>query len=544
MKNQRARILPPYTRRVDDLQQRIVKLLTMTALIMLAMFLGFTLAVFGIFAWWLPATVIVILALIALWMAPDVDTHLDPAITRAYFIFVGLTLMWPSYIAFNFAGLPWISFQRLAMFAVVAITLFALATSARVRTEMAGVLTSHTLLFRLFLGWVLVHAIMLPVGMMESSGRWVSNSLTWHFMFIVTAWLMLTPGNLARLHRLIIIGALVTSLLVIPEVIEQRAFWVDYIPPFLGIDPEIIGKLQTGVIRSGVYRAGSIYIVSVTYAEYIGTMIPYILLAIVCAPTGWRRFLAILMLAALFHAALATQSRSAMVGFTITIPTFAAMVVWRNYQRKLAGRDMMAPAFVSMIPAAAAAFAFAVLTVPRIRVRVLGGAEHAPSNAGREAQWDMAIPQIIKNPLGYGMGSIDRIVPYVNGEGEFTIDGYTINLLVEYGIPGFLLFVGFFITAIILGVQAFLRSESREEDVAGAAAIAIFSFLVSRTVLSSEGQQWFAFGCAGIIVAVRYAQLKRAPAAEKRSTLQPRYAIPARTPAGGSLGPAGHLARN
>lgn len=530
---QRQRILPPYTQRVDDAQHRVVRLVATFALILFAMALGFFIGIFGIFGWFIPAVPIVLMALLALWIAPDVDSRLDGAIERSYFIFWGLALMWPSYIALNVPGLPWVSFARLAMLITAVLSLTAISMSPRIRGEILAVMTSNKLMFRFFLAWVIIETLMLFVGKMESTGRWVSHALTWHFLFIISCWVMWKPGNPIRLNKLLIIAAALTAAFTIPEAIQQKPIWVDYIPNFLGIDPEIQESLQFGVVRGSEYRARSIFVVSLVYAEYIGMLLPFVLLAIVSAPSGWRRFLAVPLLVLVGTAANLTQARSALVALLAATMAFAAIWVLRRFNATRKDQDLLSASMLYGFPAAAVLMMIAVFTLPQLRLRLIGGNQHAASDNAREAQWDMAIPHIIKNPLGHGMGSIDAVVPYTNLAGKFTIDSYPINLLIEHGVAGFIAFVGFFATAIYLGIKTFARAGNREEELAGAAAVGILSFLITRLILSSEGGQSMAFGFSGLIMAVHYRQQTRlanlpGPMAVGDAEIQPPLSTPPR----------------
>jgi O-antigen ligase len=504
--NQRERILPPYTRRVNDTQHRIVQLLGFASLVMLAMVLGFFIGIFGMYGWFIPTIPVALLGLIALWIAPDLDTRLDVPMRRFYFLYVALLMMWPSYLAFNVPGLPWISFQRVAMFLLVATTLYSLATSSRLRGEFEDILTSHTLLIRLFIAWALIETVMMMVGGFESTSRWVSHMMIWNFMFVMSAWVMSHEGMAQRLTKIVLIAMAITSAVVIPEYMDSKPIWADHIPSFLSIDPAILESLQFGISRGADYRSRSIFVNSIVYAEFVGMILPFVLLSISWSKSGWQRTLAVLLLALAITAGTLTQARTAMIVTLATIPTFAGLWAWRRYQATKAQRDIVAPAMLSLYPAAALTLAVAVLTIPRLRTMVFGGGQHQASNNAREAQWDMAIPQILKNPIGHGMGSIDRVVPYTNGAGKFTIDSYPINLLIEFGIPGFLVFVGFFITAIYLGIRVYLNAESRDEQVAGAAAVGIIAFLLARLVLSTEGGQGLAFGYSGVILALYWRQ--------------------------------------
>lgn len=505
----RERILPPYTRRVDDLQHRLVQLLGGSAVILLAVVIGFFIALFGLYGWFLYAVPLLLMALMALWMAPDVDTDADRLMQRLYFFFVGVLLIWPQYIALNLPGLPWISFQRISMFLLAAVTLYAFATSLRLRNEFGDILRANVWLTRFILMWILWQTLMLGVGKFQSTTSWVNGLMLRYLFLFVTAWLVTHSGRPQQLVRMVLIGAAVTAAVVIPENNLQRPIWADRIPAFLAIDPLILESLNTSVVRAGEYRVRSIFTNSLVYAEYLGMLFPFCLLAISRAKSTWRLALSVALLFLLITAGLLTQSRTAMVGMFATIPAFLGIWVWRRYRQTKGQRDLIAPAMLSLYPAAALTLVVGVLTVNRIRAMVLGGSTHANSDNARSEQWAMAIPQIIKNPIGHGMGSVERVVPFRLLNGKFTIDSYPINLLAEYGIPGFLLFAGTLMVAAGMGIRIYLNAANEDELVAGAAGIGLISYMLSRLVLSMDGSTNLAFGYVGIILGLWYVQKRR-----------------------------------
>ena len=516
VKGQRERILPPYVRQVNDAQHRILKTLGISLMVLVAMVSGYALALFGTFGWFIPAIPVVILAAVALWTAPDLNTNLDHLIQRWYFIFVGLVLIWPAYLAINLPGMPWISFQRIAMAILVAIALFALATSSRMRGEFRDVLTSHKILLRFFLAWVVIETLMVGVGKFAGISVWVRHTMFWYFMFIVSAWLMRKPGVPVTLARLCIVASALTAAVVIPEYMQSKPIWADHIPAFLSIDPSILESLQFGRERAGEYRSRSIFTNSLLYAEYLGMLIPFTLLAISWDNAWWRRLLACVLLLLLITAGTLTQARSAMVAMVSSVPAFLALWVWRYYRNTKARRDIIAPAMFLAFPAAAVGALALIFSIQRFRVRILGGGQHAASNRAREYQWDIAIPQIIRNPFGYGGGSIRERVPYTNLAGEFTIDSYPINVLIEQGVPGLIAFVGMLVTAIVVGIRVYLNSNSRDEDVAGAAVVSLSVFMLIRLIVSSESGQGLAFGLCGLILGIWYRQRQRLGAQEQQ----------------------------
>jgi O-antigen ligase len=312
-----------------------------------------------------------------------------------------------------------------------------------------------------------------------------------------------------RLNTMILLALAFTAAVVIPEVGQERPIWVAHIPTFLGIDPELQEKLVFGRVRAGEYRARSIFVVSLNYAQYVGLLLPFLLHAMVAAPTVRGRTAAIALLPLVAWATFNTQARTGMVALFVGSLAFAAIWVYRRFKATEKDQDLVSASMLYGFPMAAMVIVSASLLSDRVRVKLLGGSATRASTEGRGEQWDKAIPEILTNPAGHGMGSIERVVPSYNPAGEFTIDSYPINLLVEYGVIGFLAFAGFFILAVYVGLQTYFRAGNREEELSGAAAIGLFTFLVTTTVLSTEINFTIAFLLAGLIVGLAYRQKKR-----------------------------------
>ena len=525
VKGQRDRILPPYTRRADDFQHRLTKILAISAMVLLAMFSGYMLAIFGMFGWFIPAIPVVALIGIALWLAPDVDTELTRPIGAMVTIYMAALVIWPSYLALNLPGLPWISMARLALVPLVLVSLYTLATSHHARADVAARFQSHRLFTYLFLSWLAWEALMLAVGGFSNIGRWVNNLMAYYLVLVAMAWTMTNPANLRRLHIVFLVAVVFTSLMTFWEFHYERIPWVDHIPAFLSIDRNFIEIINSQRIRSEQYRSVSIFLTAPNYGEYIGIMLPFVLLFIFQANKAWKTVLGLVILAMVFVAALDSNARVAMVAFATVPAGMIALWVFRRFQRPEGKQDLLASTFAYGFPAAGLFLVAAILSIGRIRRRVLGGGEHVASNEGREAQWAMAKPVILRNPVGHGSGTISHYVPYTNLNGDFTIDSYPINLLVEYGVPGFLLFFGLFICAAVMGIKIYLRATTPEEEMSGAAALSLISFMTSRLVLSTESGIAFAFPFVGLILAQWYAQKVKAGWAPPQVYRQPRRGV-------------------
>ena len=140
---------------------------------------------------------------------------------------------------------------------------------------------------------------------------------------------------------------------------------------------------------------------------------------------------------------------------------------------------------------------------------VLGGPATAGSDDARRAQWAMAWPHILSNPLtghGFDMGAT------VVGYGSFitngtSLDSYPVSLLVETGVPGLIFFVLPIAGALWFGAREYLTDPSPRGSIAGGIACAIFAFGVYRLVLSQHENHTLYFLFLGSMIVL--AKLKR-----------------------------------
>lgn len=535
----RYRILEPYTRRVDDTRHTVTKLLLIGALIIFAMMLGFVIAILPMSMLIIPLTPLLLLAALALWMAPDIDPHLDGVVRKLFLLFMAIMVVWPDYIAPTIPGIGWVSFGRQAMAATALVSIYAIATSSRVRAHIADVVTGIKPLWWAFLLFVLLQLV-LAVTTMTISSRWFFAQIFWYYMFIVAAWAFSMQGTTRRVYQIILIGLAIQCFYGLGEWIMQKPIWTDYIPPFMQVDPELLETVTsfTGRLGSDRGRIGSIYLTSLTYAEYIAITLPFVLHGILYARRKLWQLAAVALFAFVCVNAYLTDQRTAIIGIIMAVVLTTAFWSWRRFRQGQENRDMVGVAVIWMFPAMAMAVAAAVLFHPRVRTMTLGGGEHHWSNEARDIQWQMAIDRVLANPFGYGPFRAGEVVGFTNPSGKGTIDSFPINLLVDYGILGLILFTVFFAWAALVALRIYFSSRTETETLAGPIGIALIAFLVVKLVLSQTENHYLMYALAGCVAALYWKQQRRlaaeavvAPAADPPA--------PARPPLGYGGGPVG-----
>lgn len=533
----RARILQPYTRRVDDTRHRASRVAVIGGLVLLAMLLGFIIAILPLRLLLVPMAPILLLAGVALWMAPDSEANYDATIRKLLLWLIGFAMVWPDYIAFTMPGIGWLSPQRLLMGLLFFVGLFALATSSGTRSHVKDVISHSPAVYWSFMAYFVLQLV-LAFAWGELSSRFFFAQIFWYYMFVLAAWTFCQPNTARRLYQLMLIGLAVQCIYGYYEMRNGVPLWSGRIPSFLQVDPELLEKVLGYRPRAGTdkIRIASIYMTPITFAEFIAMSVPFAMLAMIRARKFWWRIAAAGLLVFAFMNGLWTDSRSAMVGFVIASVSMVGLWAWQRFRRLKAQRDIWAPAVIWAYPAGLMLVMSAILFVGRVRVAVLGGGQHANSNIAREAQWDKTFELLAKNPIGYGPFTAAERVNYTNRAGTLTIDGYMMNVLVDTGILGWILFIFFFLACAALGVRTFVNSANDEEDLGGPLAVALVSFLFVKMVLSQTENHYIAYMLAGCAVALHWRQQQRL----KADARAPATAVPEPPPLGGPR-PAGTM---
>lgn len=529
----RQRILPPYTQLVPDLRHRLGKLAAFSGLIFAAVLLGFMVAILPVQLIVIPIIPLLVLLAIMLWLAPDIDPDLDGPLRALFLTFIFFQLVWPHYIAFVAPGLGFVTPTRLAMFALVGIGLWAIATSRRLRTVIADALNTAPIVKWAFIALFVIQLILVIVSNQFSS-RWFNVQIFWYFAFLISLVACAFEGVPRKVAVMILLAVPWLAYMGFWEYQNNYKVWMPWVPRFLQGDPVLWNTIIEGQIRSGTdrYRASGVLLTSVTLGEFMAIAIPFVAYFTMAVFKGWWRVFSIFFIVTLAIGIWATGSRTAFVGLISGMAVFGLLWGLRRWQTKAAERDLLGPAALWAYPAAAITVGISVLFVPRIRRLVLGGAEHQASDNAREIQWGLTWDAVQRNPFGYGPFTAGRVIGYQNAAGKTTTDGYYMNLLADYGIPGTIAFTLLFGGAAWYAAQTYLKAATPDEEVGGPLAACLVTFLVTKLVLSQIENHPLMFALAAMAVAIYWRQTVRlrlaSPAASGRAAalIPPRPARP------------------
>ena len=460
-----------------------------------------------------------------LWLLPDGGHVPEKALATVLVSFATATVLWPSYLALDLPGVPWITPQRLVALSLLAIGLFAYSSSSKLRAEIADVLNTVPFLRTAF--WIFWATTLITIPLSDqpafSLNKWVNNQIYWTFLFIAAAWLGTRAGVIGRFLHVFVWATLLVALVTIYEYRIGRVPWADSIPSFLQVDANYLVNVLKQQTRTGtdIYRAHGPFTTSLVAAEYMAIAFPFLIHATVRAEGLWRKMLLIGVIAATAVAMWTTNARSATIGLLIAVMLYGTFWAFRYWRRKRS--SLVAVSVLALVPLFAIALLVLSLTWGRLHNMTFGGAQHSPSSEARDIQWEMGTPMILRNPIGHGPARSGDTLGFANRGGQQTIDTYYLSLLLEYGVIGFAAFMAMFIGQAWIGLRVYLQAEEWEEMLAGPITIALVNFLIIKSVSSGEVFMPFAFIMLGFLIALVKRQATRMSA-------DPRSVIAAHTP--------------
>lgn len=453
---------------------------------------------------------VLVLAALIIWLLPEDATPPTGLMTQMFFAYFVAVIIWPYYIAIDIPGFPLIEIRRAFLALAVLMLSISLSISRKFRQDIADIFRASPLFTKLFVAFLAFQLLSLPMARDLRSGIsfFVKDQLGWTAVVVMSAYIFAKPGNVLRWSATLRTLAIFLAFLAFAEYKNQALLWMDHIPSFLSIsDPEIALRQLAPHFRNGHYRVKGTFIVSLAFAEWFALTTPFFLYYVLFGKKMLLRAICAVADILVFIAADLTQARIGMVGFLATHTLFIAAWALRARQQK--GNTLLPTAVLAAYPAMFCIIVVAVLTVDRLRISVLGGGSQAASDQGRREQMIAAIPKVLQRPLnGYGPGQAALAVGWTNPQGDVSLDTYVVSLLVDYGIIGFICYVGMMGVAAAQGLKLGMINKSEEAGYALAGGVTIIAWLVCQIALSQEDNASMIFMVLGIILALAYRQAK------------------------------------
>jgi O-Antigen ligase len=487
-----------------------------TLYVMLGLIAFFYGALFGIGGTYvllpLAAPLVVMVALI-IWLLPDTGHAPVDLIRKLLVAFLVVLLCWPNYLALALPGLPWITAVRLISMPMAVVMLICLSISANFRAEMKGILSATPWLWKLIVAFSAIAFLSIAVSrdIPQSLNKFIVAQTVWTLIFFASAYVFVKPGRVYKFCVLIFFCVLLVSFTAIWEARMHQLPWAGHIPSFLKVDDELLNSMMSSKARagSGIYRAKAMSTTPLGLAELLALSTPFILHLLMTARTLIVKAAALITLPLMFHVIILTDSRLGVVGFLMTFMLYLLLAnITRWIQHR---RSVFAPLIVISYPAIFSAFIAATFAIRRLRVMVWGGGATNASSEARNAQIREGIPKIITHPWGFGIGQGARTLGWTNQAGTPSIDSYLLLVGLEYGVIGFVIFVGMFAAAVLYAGYYATRTRDPEIALLTPLAISLANFFLIKSIFAQEANHPLVFAMLGMIAALVY-RLKTEPA--------------------------------
>jgi len=491
-------IMKPYTGQRPGLFTRFS---LVVGLVFLSVLYGFLCAILPFRLLVVPLVPIVFMALLILWLLPDIGGVRDEFVSKYFLLFVGINALWPPVAALNLPGIPVVSPTRVALFAALIVFAVNFSTSSQMRSQVVEAMNAQPLLRKLFWLFWTTTVIALPLSAVGSFAilRWLNSQVYWTMVLAASAWLATRKGFALNVAQALAWTLIITSVIGINEFRMEEMGWPEFLPPWLRADEAMYAKLFEPSYRpyTDNYRVRGILGNALYTAEYMAIAFPFVIYAL----TRAKRPLYMLLLAAGTLATMMTMyftgSRSAMVGIVITFAIYPLLEALRA--RRQRPTSLFANTVMYAYPFFAGILAAVILFWRRAHVAVLGGGQHEGSNDARTVQWEMGWPKIISHPFGQGSGSSGEVLGYFTPGGVMpTVDSYFLTLLLEYGFLGLAFFFALFALAIWGAARAYIYARDEESLLLAPLAIAFTNFLVIKSAASTESSFPIVFMLLGV----------------------------------------------
>lgn len=456
----------------------------------------------------MPFTVpIVVLLGVSIWALPPGDYAPTKLLEPIFVAFFAALVLWPNYLAIALPSLPWLTLLRIIGAPMVVILLVCISVSRRFRGEMMDILNTDKMLLRFLVALAVIQVVTMPLSsdIGATLNRVIIAQVNQTAIFFVACYVFTRERFLEMWVRMLLVMLTILAAFALWEWNLKLLPWAGHIPSYLRVEDEAVQRILTPRSRAatGIYRVHSTATTPLGLAEILGMSMPFAMHLLFDRYPLWTRALAAAYIPYAVYVILLTDSRLGVVASLASVIFYLliwALLRWRQHKDSLFG-----PAISIAYPAIFVAFVAATFFIGRLRAQVWGDGSQKASTESRIDQWNMGIPKIIKNPIGYGLGRGADELGFANAAGVITIDSYFLSVLLELGILGFIVYFGLMARGSFVGARTVISSRLNQElRLLVPLSVTLINFIIVKSVFSQDANHPLVFMMLGAIVAASY----------------------------------------
>jgi O-antigen ligase len=452
--------------------------------------------------------VVALVGVVLLWALPELRLVREKQLRVMFFMMAFVLLCVPAYYAIQVPGLPWISFRRLFSFIVIMLFSITVASSKTARQKIKETLGSNQIFATLAIGFL----VMLFLSIITASNRTQSitafsdSLLNWYIPLFACILVVRSDKDVILLAKIIVVAGMIDASAGIAEFILRRRYYFDIFPAgmlssMMADNPAVAAMVSMNMYRNGLYRAASIFTVSLSFGEFEAMVAPIAAYFVLHGARTRDRVLGVFAILLAVGGIFVSGARGAYISLLVTLPLM--FFLWTIRFSKLNPSSLVGAISLSIISMSTVAIVGAVFFWQRLTNIVLGGGETVSSTEARIIQWNLAKPHIFANPFtGSGVGNAADVVGFYTDSPIPSIDSYVISVLVETGVPGFLFFFGMIACGFWIGLRIYLTDPDKQASLGAPLACSLAAFGIYRLALSQRESFTLFFLIIGLVFAI------------------------------------------
>lgn len=452
------------------------------------------------------------LFLVAL-MTPDRAVAPEALIRRLLCLLLFVWVVWPVYVGYKLGPLPALNPTRVLYWMTILLWVFWMVASRTARDQLIARCSRHKLfvwLFLLYFAWdaVCTMASTGPIGSLYFLIKTFSGGTILFFVFL---WALRDQSDVERALLWSLAAVVACTALGVAENMRGSNLFVAILPT----DPEQLANLSWVTaehMRNGAYRVSGPFAHPLTFAEYMLMCIPSGAYMAVMGTTRARRMLGMLVLPLAMLSIYLSHTRSSIIGAGMLFILIFASVGIAALRKKNNFFVAIAGAFTLCC------VVFAVIAGGALALDLAQGRnrdEQGSTNA-RFVQLTNGARALAEQPvMGYGPGGAGMAVGYAPGTDALVIDNYYLNVVLDSGVPGLLMYCVIFLIPIVGGLRLGLAGYERINLLSLAIAAGLVAYTMEKIALSLLHNMDFAYVLMAMLLTL-HADSKTASPKESR----------------------------
>ncbi|MGD9800534.1 MAG: O-antigen ligase family protein, partial [Parvularculaceae bacterium] len=309
--------------------------------------------------------------------------------------------VWPVYLFVKLGPAPILTPPRLVLYVVSAFFVYDMVFSPWRRAQFVlAVRKSGAVSVFVFLFFIIgLFSLPLAEGRSVAIPEFARQAIIWLIPYCAVLTYCRRQRDFVAIMKVFTIGAFLVALIAIGEAATHKLM-ANLLSPFMADSAEWVKNAQSEKIRDGVFRAQASHTHPLSLGEHLAFSAPFALAFLITTKSLRARQFWGVVFVSIALAAVATNSRGAILVMIVGIGSMSAMLGWRFLKRASATRWRPMAGLLCVLcllaSPVAAIGAHAVISGK-------SGASAANSTQSRIDQMEQAWPKILKRPVGgYG----------------------------------------------------------------------------------------------------------------------------------------------